>query len=145
MASTPTIDDFPVVLTAGSLLADPSTGWLVPHRWTDTGVVIQTVPNGAGVLHVAVALCVLNDTFREAIEREVPVAGVKVSARGEFDEETWQSTGITYQVEVDSPASAGDVAALQAHVDRVAEVPRALRAGMTVERTRADLDRVAPR
>ena len=52
-----------------SLRADASAGWLVPHAWTDTGVVIQTVPNGAGVLHVAVALCVLNDTFREAIER----------------------------------------------------------------------------
>ena len=129
--------DFPVVLTAGSLRADASAGWLVPHAWTDTGVVIQTVPNGAGVLHVAVALCVLNDTFREAIERDVPVAGVKVSARGEFDEETWQSTGIAYEVEVDSPASADDVAALLEHVDRVAEVPRALRAGMTVERAGA--------
>ena len=129
--------DFPVVLTAGSLRAEASVGWLVPHAWTDAGVVIETMPNGAGVLHVAVALCVLNDTFREAIERDVPVAGVKVSARGEFDEETWQSTGIAYEVEVDSPASADDVAALLAHVDLVAEVPRALRAGMTVERARA--------
>ena len=67
----------------------------------------------------------------------MPVAGVKVSARGEFDEETWQSTGIAYEVEVDSPASADDVAALLEHVDRVAEVPRALRAGMTVERAGA--------
>ena len=130
-------DDFPVVLSAGSLRADPSAGWLVPHRWTDTGVLIQTVPNGAGVLHVAVALCVLNDLFREAIELGVPVAGVRVSARGEFDEETWESTGISYAVEVDSTASADDIAALVAQVDRVAEVPRALRAGMAVERSGA--------
>jgi hypothetical protein len=128
-------DDFPVVLTAGSLRADPSTGWLVPHRWTDTGVVVQTVPNGAGVLHVAVALCVLNDIFREAIDRGVDVTGVQVSARGEFDEETWESTGISYAVEVDSSGSADDVASLVAHVDRVAEIPRALRAGMSVERS----------
>jgi hypothetical protein len=127
-------DDFAVVLTAGSLRADPSAGWMVPHKWSDEGVVIQTVPNGAGVLHVAVALCVLNDTFREAIGRDVEVAGVRVSARGEFDEETWQSTGVSYAVEVDSPAGAHDVAALLAQVDRVAEIPRALRAGMTVER-----------
>jgi OsmC-like protein len=127
-------EDFAVTLTAGSLRADPATGWLVPHRWSDAGVVIQTVPNGAGVLHVAVALCVLNDTFREAIERGVEVAGVRVSARGEFDQETWQSNGVTYAVEVDSPASVDDVASLLAQVDRVAEVPRALRAGMTVER-----------
>jgi OsmC-like protein len=130
-------DDFPVTLTAGSLRADPEAGWLVPHRWSDAGVVVQTVPNGAGVLHVAVALCVLNDTFREAIDRGIEVAGARVSARGEFDEETWRSTGVTYAVELDSPASAHDVASLLAHVDRVAEVPRALRAGMTVERVDA--------
>jgi len=130
-------DDYPVRLTAGSLRADPSTGWLVPHRWSDGGVVIQTVPNGAGVLHVAVALCVLNDVFREAIELGLEVAGVQVSARGEFDEETWQSSGVTYAVEVDSPAGVDEVAALVAQVDRVAEIPRALRAGMTVERADA--------
>jgi OsmC-like protein len=131
------MDDFPVVLTAGSLRADPSTGWLVPHRWTDTGVVIESQPNGAGVLHVAVALCVLNDTFREAIERRVDVTGVRVSARGEFDAETWESTGITYAVEVQSTRSADEIASLLAQVDRVAEVPRALRAGMSVERSGA--------
>jgi hypothetical protein len=129
--------DFPVVLTAGSLRADPTEGWLVPHRWSEGGVVIQAVPNGAGVLHVAVALCVLNDVFREAIELGLEVSGVRVSARGEFDEDTWQSTGVTYSVHVDSPAGADDVADLVARVDRVAEVPRALRAGMSVERADA--------
>jgi hypothetical protein len=128
-------DDFPVVLTAGSLRADPSAGWHLPHRWSDDGVVVQAMPNGAGVLHVAVALCVLNDTFREGIEHGVDVVGVRVTARGEFDEETWESTGVTYAVEIDSPSSAEDVASLLAQVDRVAEVPRALRAGMKVERT----------
>jgi hypothetical protein len=130
-------DTYPVTLTAGSLRADPSAGWLVPHRWSEGGVVIQTEPNGVGVLHVAVALCVLNDVFREAIELGLEVAGVQVSARGEFDEETWQSSGVTYAVEVDSPAGVDQVAALVAQVDRVAEVPRALRAGMTVERADA--------
>ena len=130
-------EDFPVVLTAGSLREDADAAWLVPHVWTDTGVVVQAAPNGAGVLHVAVALCVLNDTYREARDRGVDVAGVRVSARGEFDQATWQSTGIAYDVEVDSPASADDVASLLEQVDRVAEVPRALRAGMTVERARA--------
>jgi hypothetical protein len=125
---------FPVVLTAGSLREDPRAGWLVPHAWTEGGVVVQAPPNGAGVLHVAVALCVLNDTFREARDRDVDVAGVRVSARGEFDQETWRSTGVTYAVEVDSPSAAADVSALVAHVDVVAEIPRALRAGMTVER-----------
>ena len=132
MAST-----FPVTLTAGSLRADPSAGWLVPHTWTDGGVVVEAAPNGAGVLHVAVALCVLNDTFREARDRDLTVDGVRVSARGKFDEQTWESTGISYAVEVDSPADSGALAELLAHVDEVAEIPRALRAGMTVERADA--------
>ena len=127
--------DFPVVVTAGSLRADPSTGWLVPHAWTSEGVVIRAVPNGAGVLHVAVALGVPNATFREGRALGVEVNGVQVSARGEFDEETWQSTGVTYAVRIDSPATPDEVAALSARVDAVAEVPRALRAGMSVERT----------
>jgi hypothetical protein len=127
-------DDFPVVLTAGSLRDDAQAGWLVPHAWTEGGVVVQAAPNGAGVLHVAVALCVLNDTYREARDRGVDVAGVRVSARGEFDQETWRSTGVTYAVEVDSPSAPADVSELVAQVDAVAEIPRALRAGMTVER-----------
>ena len=127
-------DDFPVVLTAGSLREASDAGWLVPHAWTDGGVVVQAAPNGAGVLHVAVALCVLNDFYREARDRGVDVAGVRVSARGEFDQESWQSTGVTYAVEIDSPSSAADVSELIARVDAVAEIPRALRAGMTVER-----------
>jgi hypothetical protein len=127
-------DDFPVTLTAGSLRVPTDAGWSVPHAWTDGGVVVEAAPNGAGVLHVAVALCVLNDTFREARGRGLEVAGVRVSARGEFDESTWQSTGVTYAVAVESPASDDEVATLLAHVDRVAEIPRALRAGMTVDR-----------
>jgi hypothetical protein len=127
-------ETFPVNLTAGSLRAAADDGWLVPHVWTDGGVVVESAPNGAGVLHVAVALCVLNDVFREGRERGVEVAGARVSARGEFDLATWQSTGVTYTVAVESPASDDEIAALLAHVDRVAEIPRALRAGMTVER-----------
>jgi hypothetical protein len=129
-------DSFPVTLTAGSLRAQADAGWLVPHIWTDGGVVVQAAPNGAGVLHVAVALCVLNDTFREARDRDLTVAGVRVSARGEFDEQTWESTGVTYAVDIDSPEPADAVAGLVAHVDAIAEIPRALRAGMTVERAR---------
>jgi hypothetical protein len=128
-------EDFPVTLTAGSLRGDPSAGWLVPHVWTEPGVVVHAAPNGAGVLHVAVALCILNDTFREAHERGLTVDGARVVARGEFDPETWQSTGVTYAVEIDSPSAPDELAELLAHVDAVAEIPRALRAGMTVERS----------
>lgn len=126
--------DFPVTLTAGSLRGAGSDGWVVPHVWTEPGVLVQAAPNGAGVLHVAVALCVLNDLFREGDALGVPVRGARVSARGEFDTESWVSTGVTYSVEVDSTAPAEAVAELVERVDEVAEIPRVLRAGMTVER-----------
>jgi hypothetical protein len=129
-------DDFPVRLSAGSLLATDAEGWLVPHVWTEQGVRVEAAPNGAGVLHVAVALCVLNDLFREGQALGVPVSGVRVGARGDFDTETWVSLGVTYSVEVDSPASGDEVAALVARVDEVAEIPRVLRAGLSVERAR---------
>jgi hypothetical protein len=60
---------------------------------------------------------------------------VRVSAKGEFDTESWVSTGISYAVEVDSSATEDEVAALVARVDEVAEIPRVLRAGTSVERT----------
>jgi hypothetical protein len=126
--------DFPVTLTAGSLRADETAGWVVPHVWTEHGVFVRAEPNGAGVLHVAVALCVLNDLFREGDALGVPVRGVRVAARGELDTQSWVSTGITYDVEVDSTAAEEAIANLVEHVDEVAEIPRVLRAGMTVER-----------
>ena len=128
-------EDFPVTLTAGSLRADDSAGWVVPHVWTERGVVVEAAPNGAGVLHVAVALCVLNDLYREGDAMGVPVAGVRVGARGEFDTESWVSTGIVYGVEIDSPSADDDVRKLLARVDEVAEIPRVLRAGTSVERS----------
>lgn len=135
MADIPEPTDFPVSLTAGSLRADESDGWVVPHVWTEQGVVVQAAPNGAGVLHVAVALCVLNDLFREGDALGVPVAGVRVSACGEFDTTSWVSTGITYAVEVDSVAPHDEVTTLVQRVDEVAEIPRVLRAGTSVERS----------
>ena len=93
--------------------------------------------NGAAVLHLSVALCVLNDTFREGEALGVPVAGVRVRAGGAFDTESWVSQGITYAVEVDSPATPDQVAKVVARADEVAEIPRALRAGMAVERSDA--------
>lgn len=128
-------NDFPVTLTSGSLFADGAQGWLIPHVWTEGGVLVQAAPTGAGVLHVAVALCVLNDVYREGEASGVPVQGVRVGAREVFDTESWLSTGITYGVEVDSTASDDEVAQVMARVDEIAEIPRVLRAGMSVERT----------
>jgi hypothetical protein len=124
-----------VIVTAGSRRADPSAGWTVPHAWTPEGVVVEAEGTGAHVLHLSVALCVLNDTFREGESLGVPLAGVRVTAQGGFDTERWVSTGISYAVEVDSQAADDALAKLLDRVDEVAEIPRVLRAGMTVERS----------
>ncbi len=126
--------DFAVTASAGTLRDDSAVGWTVPHDWTPEGVVVAGEGNGAAVLHLSVALCVLNDTFRESEALGVPVAGVRVVAQGAFDTESWVSRGITYAVELDSPAAPDDLARVVMRVDEVAEIPRVLRAGMSVER-----------
>ena len=55
---------------------------MLPHAWTDAGVVVEGAGNGAHVLHVAVALCVLNDLFREAQTDGLTVDGVARRRRG---------------------------------------------------------------
>ena len=127
-------DAFPVAVAAGSLRTTVPADAHLPHRWTDEGVAVQTSFTGAHLLHLAVAACVLNDTYREAAARDVPLAGVRVDAAGTFDTGAWHSEGITYGIQVDSPAPPGDVARLLAAVEEVAEIPRALRAGAQVRR-----------
>lgn len=117
--------------TAGTLRA--VEGVVLHHTWTDGGVVATPAVNGAQLLHLSVALCVLNDTYREAERLGIEMAGVIVEADGGFDDD-WRSTGITYAVTLDSPATAADLARLTARVDEVAEIPRAIRAGAAVER-----------
>lgn len=127
MAESP----FAVTAAAGSLRL--AAGVALSHTWTPEGVVAAPVSNGAQVLHLSVALCVLNDTYREAQRLGVPVDGVCVHADGGFDD-AWTSTGVEYAVQVDSPAPADTVAELVEVVADVAEIPRALRAGVEVRR-----------
>ncbi len=123
---------FGVRLASGSLRS--GDGVVLPHAWTEEGVLAPAVANGAQALHLAVALCALNDTYREAQRLEVPLAGVAVTADGGFDD-GWASTGITYDVTVDTTAPSATVDLLLEVVDEVAEIPRALRAGADVRRS----------
>lgn len=122
---------FPVTASAGSLRAQGGTR--LTHAWTEEGISADPVTNGAQVLHLAVATCVLNDLYREASASAVSLDGVRVTADGGFDE-AWRSTGITYTVEVASSLPSDELARLLAQVDEVAEIPRALRAGVPVSR-----------
>ncbi|HEX2904217.1 MAG TPA: OsmC family protein [Jatrophihabitans sp.] len=89
---------------------------------------------GAHLLHLAVAGCVLNDTDREAEARSIGLDGVRVVAFGDFDTATWQSTGISHRIELESEAGDAELAELLAVVDAVAEIPKAVRAGAEVAR-----------
>ncbi|MBO3096405.1 OsmC family protein [Cellulomonas dongxiuzhuiae] len=126
-------ETYPVVVGAGSLRSSEPGATTVPHRWTSQGVTVEAPFTGAHLLHTAVAGCVLNDLYREADRLGVVLQGVRVAARGGFDG-AWESTGITYAVDLDTTSAATDVERLLAVVDDVAEIPRAVRAGAAVTR-----------
>jgi uncharacterized OsmC-like protein len=126
--------DFDAVAGAGTLRSMAADVVRFAHQWTSEGVTVEAAFTGAHLLHLAAAGCVLNDVFREAERLGVIVHGVRVTASGGFNTETWESTGIGYVVDVDSPASAGELDALLEAVDSVAEIPKSIRAGATVER-----------
>ncbi|GAA1829366.1 hypothetical protein GCM10009682_55370 [Luedemannella flava] len=128
------VDGFAVIVGAGSLRSTGSGAVAFPHRWTPGGVTVEADFTGAHLLHLSAAGCVLNDVYREAGALGIEIEGVRVTAAGGFDTDTWTSTGITYQVELRSPASAEDLDRLLDRVDEVAEIPRAIRAGASVQR-----------
>ncbi|MFC7483499.1 OsmC family protein [Luedemannella flava] len=128
------MDGFAVIVGAGSLRSTGSGAVAFPHRWTPGGVTVEADFTGAHLLHLSAAGCVLNDVYREAGALGIEIEGVRVTAAGGFDTDTWTSTGITYQVELRSPASAEDLDRLLDRVDEVAEIPRAIRAGASVQR-----------
>ncbi|MFC7535158.1 OsmC family protein [Actinoplanes sp. GCM10030250] len=131
---------FEVVAGAGSLRSREAGVTRFPHRWTEEGVTVEAEFTGAHLLHLSVAGCVLNDVYREAQDLGIKIDGVRVSAGGGFDSRTWASDGVTYEVEVSSPAPGPDVAALLRRVDEVAEIPRAIRAGASVDRSGNGVD-----
>jgi uncharacterized OsmC-like protein len=127
-------NQFDVVVTAGTCRSGSDRAVQMPHRWTPEGVSIEADFTGGHLLHLAAAGCVLNDLYREAATLGIELDGVRVSVSGGFDTSTWQSTGITYSVRVDSGAPAEEIDRLLDIVDAVAEIPRALRSGTVVRR-----------
>ena len=126
--------DFRVAAGAGTLAGTAADAVHFPHRWTPGGVTVESAFSGAHLLHLATAGCVLNDVYREAERLGVTVRGVRVTAAGGFDLDTWKSTGIEYTVDIDGPGSPDELRDLLQAVDTVAEIPRAIRAGASVWR-----------
>jgi uncharacterized OsmC-like protein len=114
------VSGFDVVVGAGSHRSGAADAVAFPHRWTPEGVSVEADFTGAHLLHLAAAGCVLNDVYREAAAAGIEITGVQVTATGGFDPATWQSTGISYTVQIDSPAPAADLVALLSTVDAVA-------------------------
>ena len=125
---------FDVVVGAGVMRSNDPVAVHWPHRWTEEGVTVEGKFTGAHLFHLAAAGCVLNDVYREAAALGIGIDGVRVRAGGEFDQQSWTSTGIEYSVEIASGAGEPAIDHLLAVVDQVAEIPRALRAGTTVQR-----------
>jgi hypothetical protein len=129
----PPMAEHEVVVGAGTLRSDAPTTVKFPHRWTTEGVTVDAAFTGAHLLNLAAAGCVLNDVYREAEPLGVAVRGVRVTASGGFDAE-WRSTGIRYGIEIDSDAGTDAIEALLTRVDQVAEIPKVLRTGASVDR-----------
>lgn len=129
-------ETYPVLVGAGSFLDPEGALFVCAHRWTSGGVSVHGAFSGAHLLHAAVGGCVLNDVYREAAAAGTVLAGVRVEVEGGFDAGTWASTGVRYRVEVDSDAGEVVLSALIDRVERVAEIPRTLRAASSVERIR---------
>ena len=125
---------FEVTVGAGTMRSAADRVVSFPHRWTPEGVTVDADFTGGHLLHLAAAGCVLNDVYREAAALGLELNGVRVSATGGFDTGTWASTGITYSVDISSDAPASELMRLMEIVDKVAEIPHAIRAGASVQR-----------
>jgi hypothetical protein len=90
--------------------------------------------SGGNVLHLAVAVCVFNDLLDEASRRGVRLQRLAVVAAGEFAVQPapFHSAGIMYRIEIAGDALEADLRTLVSDVERIAEIPHALRQGATV-------------
>jgi uncharacterized OsmC-like protein len=89
--------------------------------------------NGGQLLYMSIAACWSNDLHREAATMGIELDGVEISVDGDFPARGSGSTPVTVEVVVRSRAPEEQVRALIAEVERVAEIPRAIREGPPIE------------
>ena len=89
--------------------------------------------NGGELLYLAVAGCVSNDLFREALAEGISLRSVRVNVRGDFTGDPAISEPISYDVVLEGDADSGRLEALVHRVDEIAEIPNSLRRGTRVE------------
>lgn len=88
--------------------------------------------NGAQLMYLAIAGCISNDLFREALGRGIMLDQVVVRVDGDFVGDPAVSTEVGYEVELSGDADDITLRDLVDHVDRIAEIPNSLRGGTPV-------------
>ena len=83
--------------------------------------------NGGQLLYLSIAACWSNDLYREAATRGIELDSVEITVDGDFPARGSGSTPISVEVVVRSSAPEDRVRDLIAEVERVAEIPRAIR------------------
>ena len=96
--------------------------------------------NGGQLLYMAIAACWSNDLYRAAATMGIELDGVELTVDGDFPARGAGSTPITVDLVVRSAAPEAKLNELIAEVERVAEIPRAIRDGAPIE-VRATHDR----
>ena len=96
--------------------------------------------NGGQLLYLSIAACWSNDLYREAATMGIELDGVEITVDGDFPARGSGSTPILVEVVVRSSAPEARVRALIAEVERVAEIPRAIR-DATAIRVNASVER----
>ena len=89
--------------------------------------------NGGQLLYLSIAACWSNDLYREAATKGIELDGVEITVDGDFPSRGSGSTSIKVDVVVWSAAPEGRVRELIAEVERIAEIPRAIRDATPIE------------
>ena len=89
--------------------------------------------SGGQLLYMAIAACWSNDLYREAATMGIELHGVEITVDGDFPARGSGSTSISVDVTVRSPAPEERIRELIAEVERVAEIPRAIRDATPIE------------
>jgi len=100
----------------------------IPPKRTGRGSAV----NGGEFLMLALATCFCNDLYREAERLGIPVDGVEVEARADFEGVGVAARNVSYRARIASPAPDETIARLLRETDAVAEVQNTLRRGVGV-------------
>jgi uncharacterized OsmC-like protein len=89
--------------------------------------------SGGQLFYLSIAACLSNDLYREAATMGIELDGVEVLVDGDFPQRGAGSTPVAVHVTVRSAAPESAIHELLAEVERVAEIPRAIRESPPIE------------